>query len=183
MQSITGTIQDNESDVAVSTIDLNNLPRRESDNIDRVSIQIYDEISYASKRKGNDIANSFVENLAKKGFNPNSTESVAANREDLYEKARIYYVNAANSIISSLNKFNINGIDYSMDDDALYKALIENDEYFTQIANIILDGITFGNRISDIFKLNITAEDEKLMDNGYIYPGLGDAGDRLFGTK
>lgn len=25
--------------------------------------------------------------------------------------------------------------------------------------------------------------DEKLMDNGYIYPGLGDAGDRLFGTK
>ena len=162
MQSITGTIQDNESDVAVSTIDLNNLPRRESDNIDRVSIQIYDEISYASKRKGNDIANSFVENLAKQGFNPNSTESVAANREDIYEKARIYYVNAANSIISSLNKFNINGIDYSMDDDALYKALIENDEYFTQIANIILDGITFGNRISDIFKLNITAEDEKL---------------------
>ena len=27
------------------------------------------------------------------------------------------------------------------------------------------------------------AEDEKLMDNGYIYPGLGNAGDRLFGTK
>lgn len=27
------------------------------------------------------------------------------------------------------------------------------------------------------------AEDEKLMANGYIYPGLGDAGDRLFGTK
>ena len=27
------------------------------------------------------------------------------------------------------------------------------------------------------------AEDEKLMDNGYIYPGRGDAGDRLCGTK
>lgn len=27
------------------------------------------------------------------------------------------------------------------------------------------------------------AEDEKLMDSGYIFPGLGDAGDRLFGTK
>lgn len=27
------------------------------------------------------------------------------------------------------------------------------------------------------------ALDDKLMDNGYIYPGLGDAGDRLFGTK
>ncbi|MDO4912108.1 MAG: uracil phosphoribosyltransferase [Lactobacillus sp.] len=27
------------------------------------------------------------------------------------------------------------------------------------------------------------AEDERLMENGYIFPGLGDAGDRLFGTK
>ncbi|MDF7638771.1 uracil phosphoribosyltransferase [Lactobacillus sp. ESL0791] len=27
------------------------------------------------------------------------------------------------------------------------------------------------------------AEDEKLLSNGYIFPGLGDAGDRLFGTK
>ena len=27
------------------------------------------------------------------------------------------------------------------------------------------------------------AEDEKLLPNGYIKPGLGDAGDRLFGTK
>ena len=25
--------------------------------------------------------------------------------------------------------------------------------------------------------------DEKLNENGYIVPGLGDAGDRLFGTK
>ena len=25
--------------------------------------------------------------------------------------------------------------------------------------------------------------DEKLNDHGYIVPGLGDAGDRLFGTK
>lgn len=27
------------------------------------------------------------------------------------------------------------------------------------------------------------AEDEKLLANGYIFPGLGDAGDRIFGTK
>ncbi|MGB4589092.1 MAG: uracil phosphoribosyltransferase [Clostridiaceae bacterium] len=32
----------------------------------------------------------------------------------------------------------------------------------------------------DIF---IAAIDEKLNENGYIVPGLGDAGDRLFGTK
>jgi uracil phosphoribosyltransferase len=27
------------------------------------------------------------------------------------------------------------------------------------------------------------AIDERLNDHGYILPGLGDAGDRLFGTK
>ena len=29
----------------------------------------------------------------------------------------------------------------------------------------------------------LAACDEKLNDHGYIVPGLGDAGDRLFGTK
>ncbi len=29
----------------------------------------------------------------------------------------------------------------------------------------------------------VAAKDEKLNDHGYIIPGLGDAGDRLFGTK
>ena len=29
----------------------------------------------------------------------------------------------------------------------------------------------------------VAALDEKLNDHAYIIPGLGDAGDRLFGTK
>jgi uracil phosphoribosyltransferase len=29
----------------------------------------------------------------------------------------------------------------------------------------------------------VAACDEKLNDHGYIVPGLGDAGDRIFGTK
>jgi uracil phosphoribosyltransferase len=32
----------------------------------------------------------------------------------------------------------------------------------------------------DIF---VAAVDDRLNDHGYIVPGLGDAGDRLFGTK
>ena len=32
----------------------------------------------------------------------------------------------------------------------------------------------------DIF---VAALDEKLNEHGYIVPGLGDAGDRIFGTK
>ena len=31
--------------------------------------------------------------------------------------------------------------------------------------------------------LYIGSLDEKLNDHGYIVPGLGDAGDRIFGTK
>ena len=29
----------------------------------------------------------------------------------------------------------------------------------------------------------VAAIDDKLNDHGYIVPGLGDAGDRIFGTK
>jgi len=29
----------------------------------------------------------------------------------------------------------------------------------------------------------VASIDERLNDHGYIVPGLGDAGDRLFGTK
>ena len=29
----------------------------------------------------------------------------------------------------------------------------------------------------------IGALDERLNENGYIFPGLGDAGDRIYGTK
>ena len=45
------------------------------------------------------------------------------------------------------------------------------------------EGIEEGHKYHpdvDIYVANI---DEKLNDHGYIVPGLGDAGDRLFGTK
>jgi uracil phosphoribosyltransferase len=31
--------------------------------------------------------------------------------------------------------------------------------------------------------VTVAALDEKLNDHGYIVPGLGDAGDRIFGTR
>ena len=33
------------------------------------------------------------------------------------------------------------------------------------------------------FRIYVAARDDKLIDQGYIVPGLGDAGDRIFGTK
>ncbi|WP_047150781.1 uracil phosphoribosyltransferase [Aneurinibacillus tyrosinisolvens] len=45
------------------------------------------------------------------------------------------------------------------------------------------EGIEKFQQIHEDIDLYVAAVDEKLNDHGYIVPGLGDAGDRLYGTK
>jgi uracil phosphoribosyltransferase len=45
------------------------------------------------------------------------------------------------------------------------------------------EGIGNVNDVHPDVKIYCAAKDEKLDSHGYIIPGLGDAGDRLFGTK
>ncbi|MGL4948011.1 MAG: uracil phosphoribosyltransferase [Mycoplasma sp.] len=45
------------------------------------------------------------------------------------------------------------------------------------------EGIEYLEKAHSDVEIYLAAIDEKLNDNGYIVPGLGDAGDRLFGTK
>ncbi len=45
------------------------------------------------------------------------------------------------------------------------------------------EGIERVQKDHDDVDIYVAAVDEKLNDHGYIVPGLGDAGDRLFGTK
>jgi uracil phosphoribosyltransferase len=45
------------------------------------------------------------------------------------------------------------------------------------------EGIKAVREAHDDVDIFVAAVDEKLNDHGYIEPGLGDAGDRLFGTK
>lgn len=45
------------------------------------------------------------------------------------------------------------------------------------------EGIEKVQKHHDDVNIYVAAIDEKLNENGYIVPGLGDAGDRLFGTK
>lgn len=45
------------------------------------------------------------------------------------------------------------------------------------------EGIERVQKDHDDVDVFVAAVDEKLNDHGYIVPGLGDAGDRLFGTK
>ncbi|MGG7059917.1 uracil phosphoribosyltransferase [Clostridium nigeriense] len=45
------------------------------------------------------------------------------------------------------------------------------------------EGIAFVQKEHPDVDIYVAGIDEKLNENGYIVPGLGDAGDRLFGTK
>lgn len=45
------------------------------------------------------------------------------------------------------------------------------------------EGIAHLQRVHPEVDIYVAAIDEKLNEDGYIVPGLGDAGDRLFGTK
>lgn len=45
------------------------------------------------------------------------------------------------------------------------------------------EGVSFVQREHPDVDIYLAALDEKLNDHGYIVPGLGDAGDRIFGTK
>jgi uracil phosphoribosyltransferase len=45
------------------------------------------------------------------------------------------------------------------------------------------EGVNFVNESHPDVEVYTAAVDERLNDHGYIVPGLGDAGDRIFGTK
>jgi uracil phosphoribosyltransferase (EC 2.4.2.9) len=54
-----------------------------------------------------------------------------------------------------------------------------------KLVNIIAspEGIETVQEAHPDVDIYVAAIDERLNDHGYILPGLGDAGDRLFGTK
>ena len=45
------------------------------------------------------------------------------------------------------------------------------------------EGIEYMQKAHPDVDIYVAALDERLNEHGYIIPGLGDAGDRLFGTK
>jgi uracil phosphoribosyltransferase len=45
------------------------------------------------------------------------------------------------------------------------------------------EGIEYFKKVHPDVPIFVAAIDEKLNDHAYILPGLGDAGDRIFGTK
>lgn len=150
-------IMDANTDLLVDTDEnsLDVLPRRD---VDIVSSSIINEIRYMARKYSSPIANSFMNTINRNKIDTESRESLKEHREDIYRAAARYYKSAANGIINRLNKFNIEGVDYSMDSDKFYEVLKEHDELFPTVAKILLDGVTFGNRIIDIFSLDLTTD-------------------------
>ena len=146
-----------ESEVDEST---GQTPRRGTRlDIDGVSRQIINEIRYDARKNKDAAAERFVKEIDRRRVNPYLESSRRTNRGNIYRAAARYYQAAANSLINALDGFEIAGEIYSFDDAHMYEALAEHDEYFSEVAKIILDGITFGNRIADILNLDLSAED------------------------
>ena len=135
--------------------------RTNSDNdVDVVSKSIIDHINYISRNSNDTAADRFMKELEYKRVDRFMKSSRVENRKNIYTAAANYYQSSANYIMNKLDKFVIEDKEYSMDDPELYRVLIEHDEYFPEIAKIILDGLTFGDKIAAIEKLDIFAEDK-----------------------
>ena len=154
-------------DVSADSVDradiIGDLPRRGMD-IDNVSAAIIKQITYDARKNNSDIATNFVRSLDRRNINKNFRSSLTANRANIYTAAARYYQSAANELINKLNSFHLVDGDYDMGTEEFYNKLAEYPEYFSEVAKIILDAVTFGNRVDMIFDLDIAAEDKETKD-------------------
>lgn len=136
--------------------------RRE--RIDSVASTIISQINYESRKNNTPTANAFIHELDRFRVNRNMGSSITENRGNIYKAAARYYRSVASNVINKLNAFTMkdkegNPKTYRMDDPEMYEALAVNDEFFREVSEVILKGITFGNNIAEILKLDISGED------------------------
>ena len=156
-------IDDNMEDTVNRDDVIGNSARRGID-IDNVSAAIIKQITFDARKNNSDIATTFIRNIERKGVNKNFRSSLAENRGNIYTAASRYYQTAANTLINKINSFELLGENYDMSGEELYNVLAQNPEYFPEVAKIILDAVTFGNRVDMIFSLDIAAEDKETKD-------------------
>lgn len=159
----TAPLADIDRDITDDTVQHTSqeLPRR---GIDDVSRAIMDDAAYDARKNESDAAAQFIRKMDKLHINRRMTASRAANREPIFVNAARYYQSASNKLINKLNKFNVAGVDYKMDDPAMYEALANSDTEFADAANVILQALTFGNNVREIMNLDLTSESKETMD-------------------
>ena len=130
-------------------------------DVDRVSAALIHDIKYKAIKNKNTMAESIISNISKHNINVNSLESLKENRTNLYKTLSRFYRSAANDLLHTLNHYELAGVEYSMGDANFYEALKDNNEKFPEVSNIILDCITFGKNVEDIFNLDIATVDKE----------------------
>lgn len=156
-------IDDNIPD-SVDRADVIGNSARRGNDIDNVSSAIIKQITFDARKNNSDVATNFIRNIERRGVNKNFRDSLRENRGTIYTAAARYYQSAANALINKINKFELLGENYDMSGEELYNTLAEYPEYFSEVAKVILDAVTFGNRVEAIFSLDASAEDKETKD-------------------
>ena len=132
--------------------------------IDSTSSAIIRQITYDARKNNSAIANEFVRNIERRGVNRNYRSSLREHRANIYTAAARYYQSAANAILNNIDRYKIGDDYYDLSTPKAYEALAEFTEEFGNVARILLDALTFGNRIDTIFNLDIATEDKETKD-------------------
>ena len=132
--------------------------------IDSTSSAIIRQITYDARKNNSAIANEFVRNIERRGVNRNYRSSLRDHRANIYTAAARYYQSAANAILNNIDRYKIGDDYYDLSTPEAYEALAEFTEEFGNVARILLDALTFGNRIDTIFNLDIATEDKETKD-------------------
>lgn len=132
--------------------------------IDSTSSAIIRQITYDARKNNSAIANEFVRNIERRGVNRNYRSSLREHRGNIYTAAARYYQSAANAILNNIDRYKIGDDYYDLSTPEAYEALAEFTEEFGNVARILLDALTFGNRIDTIFNLDVATEDKETKD-------------------
>ena len=155
------------NDVEADTVDRAGVDAglaRRGIEIDSTSSAIIRQITYDARKNNSAIANEFVRNIESRGVNRNYRNSLREHRSNIYTAAARYYQSAANAILNNIDRYKIGDDYYDLSTSEAYEALAEFTEEFGNVARILLDALTFGNRIDTIFNLDVATEYKETKD-------------------
>lgn len=121
---------------------------------DKLAKMIYKNINYASL-KGDERAELFTKKLKGIGLDINDDKSIIDNKVSIFISAHNYFMQEGKRIKDSLSDFH----GYSINDDELYKFLLDNPEYYNEFVELVLQAKTFGEYFDEIFQIDPSSED------------------------
>lgn len=110
----------------------------------------------------NDSSKKFMNSLRRDGIDGHSLESIHNNATKLLIYSTNFYERSSARLNNLMNKFEVNGESYSIDDPRLYEALVDNPEAAEELVTLLLEANSFGRQISDFVNNTIITEDEEL---------------------